>query len=108
MSKEKNFVEGGQPITSTPWCPKSHHTNEFYKLIDNFFAYAECGDYLETNNELLEAFMVQSLEDGISFEHIHSTIYLTNFQTQFITTLKDRWEKFKRFNEITGHEAKCV
>ncbi len=88
--------------TQTQFCAKSHHTQEFYKLIEDFFFCQNAASRIEHINELNYNFIYRAVneEEGYTPEFIRDSIFNSNEISNFIAKLSDKWESYKRFNNL--------
>jgi len=99
MTEEKRFVDDSQQAVTTPFCAVNYHTQNFYKAIDDFFAFAHTHDYQEVNNEMLNTYLERALneDDEYCHKHIQSVVFMATFQNKFLTQLKETWLLYKKF-----------
>lgn len=82
-----------------PFNAVNHHTQNFYKAIDDFFAFAHTHDYQEVNNEMLNTYLERALneDDEYCHKHIKRVVFMATFQNKFFAELKETWLLYKKF-----------
>ena len=96
MHKKKNFVADSQHAVPTPEAQKRHNKN-LYKTIENFFELANASEFIEVNNEMIDTFLEKGLDkkQGYQSKHLLKIVFMVNFQSKFLTALKENWETLK-------------
>ena len=99
MSKKKNFVADRQHAVSTSDAQKRHNKN-LHKTIENFFDLANASEFIEVNNEMIDTFLEKGLDkkQGYKPRHLLKIVFMVNYQSKFLTALKENWETLKTLN----------
>lgn len=97
MSTEKQVVVDSQEATTTTFNVVNHHTQNFYKTIEDFYSSANPSDYTEVNNHLLNTCLEKGMdeEEGYYPEYIQHLVFMVSYQNQFLTALKEMWLRYK-------------
>lgn len=92
MQKEKKV--------STQFSVLNRHTKKFHKIIKEFYSLADPSDFIKVNNHLLNTYLekVMDQEQAYSIEHIQDMVFLVTFQNQFLTALKEGWDRYKKIS----------
>lgn len=92
MQKEKQV--------STQFGVLNHHTQNLHKTIKDFYSFADPSDFIKANNDLLNTYLEKDMdqEDAYTIEHIQDMVLLVSFQNQFLTALKEGWERYKKIS----------
>lgn len=99
MDKKKRFVANSQQAISTHLNVANYHAQNFHNTIKDFYSYANACDFIEVNNDLLNTYLQKGVLDDDNYpEHIQSTVFMVNFQNQFLTALKEYWELYNQFS----------
>lgn len=99
MQEKKDFVTSSPLATVTPILDiKEYHKTQFLNTISNFFNQEDTPTLIEILNDMLYTHIENA---KLSKTQVKQAVYYTTLQTQFITTLKEKWENFNEFNKIT-------
>ena len=81
-----------------PFNVVEHHTENFYKTIEDFYNLASASDFTGANNDLLNSYLEKDTEEkDPCLKDIQNLVFMVTFQNQFLTALKENWELYKTF-----------
>lgn len=72
----------------------NNHSIQLQKSIKDFFAVATAADFIEVNNDLLNAFLKVSLEsvERYDYQKIQNMVFMATLQNKFLASIKEHWD----------------
>lgn len=79
-----------------------HRTEGFFALIEDFFDSHSPSNIIEGNNNLINSYLNENLKKGEGHNdfYLKETIWRANEVMCFLVGLQERWNAFKRVNNV--------